>query len=60
MIGLDTKLGLPELYFSNSEKYNENTPLGWTESLFLVALFELHENHHKKEKSAFKDVLHKK
>lgn len=28
---------LPELYYSNSEESNENIPLGWSESLFLVA-----------------------
>ena len=38
-----TKLGLPELYFSNSTKYNDNTPLGWSESLFIVALHEVNE-----------------
>lgn len=43
LISLDTKKGLPELYFSNSQKYNENTPLGWAESLFVVALFEMNE-----------------
>lgn len=32
---------VPELYLSNSTKYNENTPLGWSESLFVVALHEL-------------------
>lgn len=36
-----TKLGLPELYFSDSPEYNENTPLGWSESLFIVALHEV-------------------
>lgn len=36
-----TKRGLPELYFSNSTKYNDNTPLGWSESLFIIALHEL-------------------
>ncbi|HEV3245490.1 MAG TPA: glycoside hydrolase family 15 protein [Candidatus Paceibacterota bacterium] len=36
-----TKLGLPELYFSNSSLYNDNTPLGWSESLFVVALHEV-------------------
>ncbi len=37
-----TKSGaIPELYFSNSTKYNENTPLGWSESLFIVALHEV-------------------
>ncbi len=36
---------VPELYFSNSTKYNDNTPLGWSESLFIVALFGLNEKH---------------
>jgi GH15 family glucan-1,4-alpha-glucosidase len=36
-----TKRGLPELYFSNSTHYNDNTPLGWSESLFIIALHEL-------------------
>ena len=39
-----TNRGLPELYFSNSTKYNENTPLGWSESLFIVALHEMNES----------------
>lgn len=29
---------IPELYFSDSDEPNENTPLGWAESLFVVAL----------------------
>ena len=34
-----TKEGtMPELYFSNTKIPNENTPLGWAESLFIVAL----------------------
>ncbi|MEM2916041.1 MAG: glycoside hydrolase family 15 protein [Candidatus Woesearchaeota archaeon] len=28
---------LPELYFANSSVHNENTPLGWAQSLFVVA-----------------------
>ncbi|RLE47762.1 glycoside hydrolase family 15, partial [Candidatus Woesearchaeota archaeon] len=28
---------LPELYFANSEKHNENIPLAWSMSLKLVA-----------------------
>jgi phosphorylase kinase alpha/beta subunit len=32
---------LPELYYSNSGKPNENTPLGWAESLYVVALLEM-------------------
>ena len=41
LIAIDTPNGMPELYFSNSSEYNENTPLGWSESLFIVALFEM-------------------
>jgi phosphorylase kinase alpha/beta subunit len=28
---------LPELYFANSEMHNENSPLAWAQSLYLVA-----------------------
>lgn len=38
-----TKKGVPELYFSNSDKFNDNTPLGWSESLFIVALHDVNE-----------------
>jgi len=31
---------LPELYYSNSPQPNENIPLGWSESLYVVALKE--------------------
>ncbi len=41
LIAVDTPEGLPELYFSNSPIYNENTPLGWSESLFIVSLYEM-------------------
>lgn len=34
---------IPELYYSNTEKPNENVPLGWAESMFIVALTELGE-----------------
>lgn len=40
-----TKKGLPELFYSNSKKYNKNTPLGWSESLFIVALHDVNEHH---------------
>ncbi len=43
LIEEDTPEGLPELYFSNSPKYNENTPLGWSESLFIVALHDINK-----------------
>lgn len=29
---------VPELYYSHSEKPNDNTPLGWSESMYVVAL----------------------
>jgi len=35
----------PELYFSNSPKYNENSPLGWAESLLVVSIYEMHKKH---------------
>ncbi|HEY4476886.1 MAG TPA: glycoside hydrolase family 15 protein [Candidatus Paceibacterota bacterium] len=34
---------IPELYFSNSTKHNENVPLGWSESLFVIALHDVNE-----------------
>lgn len=34
---------LPELYYSNSDRSNENDPLGWAESLYVVALLEYQE-----------------
>lgn len=43
LISEDTPQGMPELYFSNSPEYNENTPLGWSESMFIVALYEMQE-----------------
>ena len=36
-----TEQGVPELYYSHTDKPNENTPLGWSESLFIVALHGL-------------------
>lgn len=35
---MNEKGELPELYFSNSEQHNENSPLGWSQALFLAAL----------------------
>lgn len=32
---------IPELYYSNTDQPNENIPLGWAESLYVVALYEL-------------------
>ncbi|MEX0672718.1 MAG: glycoside hydrolase family 15 protein [Candidatus Paceibacterota bacterium] len=41
---------LPELYYSNSSTPNENIPLGWSESLFVVALIEYEQAAGKTEK----------
>lgn len=30
---------IPELYFSHTETHNDNSPLGWSESMFVVALY---------------------
>lgn len=35
---------IPELYYSNSSDYNENNPLGWAESLFVVAAHAVHSS----------------
>jgi GH15 family glucan-1,4-alpha-glucosidase len=43
MIATQTERGVPELYFSHTDKPNENTPLGWAESLFIVALHDMNE-----------------
>lgn len=32
---------IPELYLSHTDQYNENTPLGWSESMYVVALYEV-------------------
>lgn len=48
MLNTQTGHGIPELYFSNTDKYNENLPLGWSESLFIVALYEYQEKFMKK------------
>jgi GH15 family glucan-1,4-alpha-glucosidase len=38
---INDKGQVPELYYSNEDKYNENTPLGWAESLLIVALHKM-------------------
>jgi GH15 family glucan-1,4-alpha-glucosidase len=46
MLGTVTESGeVPELYFSHSDTYNDNTPLGWAESLFVLALHNLNEKY---------------
>ncbi len=38
---LTTDGKMPELYYANSDKPNKNIPLGWSESLYVVALLEV-------------------
>ncbi len=47
MLKASTPKGVPELYFSNSPSYNDNIPLGWSESLFIVALHDMNKRHWK-------------
>ncbi len=54
---LDTKEGLPELYFSNSKNFNQNTPLGWTESLYIIALYNFHVKHKPTVKKKLKNLF---
>jgi phosphorylase kinase alpha/beta subunit len=51
MLGTVTEKGVPELYFSNSKHHNENNPLGWAESLFIVAVHDMNRKFISKTKS---------
>jgi phosphorylase kinase alpha/beta subunit len=46
-LGTLTQKGEPELYYSHTDKPNDNTPLGWAESLFIVAIYEMNKKHFK-------------
>jgi len=37
---MNEKGELPELYYANTDKHNENSPLGWAQALFIVAQSE--------------------
>ncbi len=37
---LNDKGELPELYYANTNQHNDNTPLGWAQSLFIQAVLE--------------------
>lgn len=52
MATVDSVDDIPELYYSNSEIHNENSPLGWSESMFIVALHLFYEKHIKPEQEA--------
>jgi phosphorylase kinase alpha/beta subunit len=37
---MNEKGELPELYYANSDEHNENSPLGWSQAMFLVMVGE--------------------
>jgi phosphorylase kinase alpha/beta subunit len=46
VLGTVSKTGeVPELYYSNSDKPNDNMPLGWSESLFITAVYNVNHMH---------------
>ena len=49
MATIDSVGAIPELYFSNSEIHNENSPLGWSESMFVVAVYLFYNKYIKPE-----------
>lgn len=38
---------VPELYYSNTDMPNDNMPLGWSESLFITAIYKVNHMHMK-------------
>ncbi len=42
---INAKGEIPELYFSNTSESNKNAPLGWAESLFIVAIYKMNKKH---------------
>lgn len=49
MATIDSVGDIPELYYSHSDIHNENSPLGWSESLFIVALYLFYNKYAKEE-----------
>ena len=52
MATVDSVGDIPELYYSNSEIHNENSPLGWSESMFVVAMFLFYNKYVKDEEES--------
>jgi phosphorylase kinase alpha/beta subunit len=53
MATIDSVNNIPELYYSNSEIHNENSPLGWSESMFIVALYLFYDKYIKKDELGY-------
>jgi len=45
MATVDAVGEIPELYYSHSDNHNENSPLGWSESMFVVAMFLFYQKY---------------
>lgn len=60
MMSTLTKKGVPELFYSNTDLPNENNPLGWSESLFIVALHEINEKHLQETKKTGRHPVHER
>ena len=45
MATVDSVGNIPELYYSHSEVHNENSPLGWSESMFVVGMFLFYQKY---------------
>lgn len=49
MSTVDSVGDIPELYYSHSDVHNENSPLGWSESMFIVAAYLFFNKYIKEE-----------
>ncbi|MBD3209578.1 glycoside hydrolase family 15 [Candidatus Woesearchaeota archaeon] len=45
LLRTETRKGVPELYYSNTDEPNENNPLGWSESMFIIAVHDVSHRH---------------
>ncbi|MBU6389059.1 glycoside hydrolase family 15 [Patescibacteria group bacterium] len=52
MTTIDSVGNIPELYYSNSDLHNENSPLGWSESMFVVALYLFYSKYVSKDEGS--------
>jgi GH15 family glucan-1,4-alpha-glucosidase len=61
VLGTISKSGeVPELYYSNSDKPNDNNPLGWSESLFITAVYNVNHMHMKMKSEKIDEKIKKK
>jgi len=51
LAAVNKKGQVPELYYSNTNIHNDNSPLGWSESMLVIALHEMQHKHFRDVKS---------